>query len=112
MPLPLNGLSIEELEHYSGIEPGASEELARRIAAGRSAEEREIERMREEVYDADARLSDKEDELNEAEDSLAQITNAARAAREVLEALLPSIPTPSEHREKAVDIIKLLEALT
>lgn len=111
MPLPLNGLSIEELEHYSGIEPGASEELARRIAEGRAAEQRKMEQIQDELDNAERQLSDAEDNLSCAEDSLADITNVCRLAKEALEDFLPLLPEHSSEKESAADLIKTLEKL-
>jgi len=111
MPLPLNGLSIEELEHYSGIEPGATEELARRMADGRAAELRKIEQMEDELDHVGRQMSDLEDELNTSEDNLREMTSACRRAKEALDRALSLLPEQSEERELVAEITKTLEKL-
>jgi len=112
MPLPLHGLSIEELEHYSGIEPGASEELARRITQGRELQQSKMEQLQEELDQAERQLSDTEDNLSSVEDDLEEMTIACRTAKAALEGTLSLLPEQSGERDSITEIIKTLEKLT
>ena len=111
MPLPLNALSTEELEHYSGIELGASQELARRIALGHEAEQREVERLEERLEEKALELGEVESELSLIYDQLGNLTKAAIEARVALQDFIPLAPDGSPEREAANKALKALEKL-
>lgn len=62
MSLPVQACSDQELEGYAGICPEAAVELARRIAAGQTDHEAELEDLQAQLREAEDELEDLRDE--------------------------------------------------
>ncbi|WP_430293029.1 hypothetical protein [Pseudomonas sp. B1-22] len=62
MTLPVRACSDQELEGYAGVCPEAAAELARRIAAGQTDFDSEIEDLQGQLRQAESEVSDLEDE--------------------------------------------------
>ena len=68
MSIPANALKEDELFHYASLEPGAAEELARRLASGDIDPNAGIEELREDIRMLESQADDSEDELNQLRD--------------------------------------------
>lgn len=62
MSLPVLALKDDELLHYAGLEPGASEELVRRISQAGLDPSSERAELREEVSQLESQIGELEDE--------------------------------------------------
>jgi hypothetical protein len=64
MSLPISALKDDELLHYAGLDPAASEELARRMSREGFDPSAERNELRDEVDQLERQLSDIGDERN------------------------------------------------
>jgi len=64
MGIPASALKEDELFHYASLEPGAADELARRIAAGDIDPNAGLEDLREDIRMLESQADDAEDEAN------------------------------------------------
>lgn len=62
MTLPVQACSDSELEGYASIHPEAAQELARRIAAGQTDYEEELDDLQRQLREAESGLEDLQDE--------------------------------------------------
>ncbi|MDF3932114.1 hypothetical protein [Pseudomonas citronellolis] len=62
MTLPVQACSDQELEGYAGVCPEAAVELARRIAAGETDHEAELEDLESQLRQAESELEGSQDE--------------------------------------------------
>lgn len=72
MSLPVQSCSDDELEGYASIHPEAAQELARRIAAGQTDRESELEDLQSQLRQAEEEVSDLHDERSAARRSVNQ----------------------------------------
>lgn len=70
MSIPANALKEDELFHYASLEPGAADELARRIASGAIDPNACLEDLREDIRLLESQADDSEDELNRLRDGV------------------------------------------
>lgn len=68
MSIPASALKEDELFHYASLEPGAADELARRIASGDIDPNAGLEDLREDIRALESQADDTEDELNSLRD--------------------------------------------
>lgn len=62
MSIPVNALKDDELLHYAALDPGAAQELARRIADQSLDPSAEREELRDDIRSLQGLLEDEEDE--------------------------------------------------
>ena len=108
MSIPINALSEEELVHYAGIEPGAAEELARRVSLGIAdlpTLEAELEPLRQEIRDAEGHVDQVQDQLETLQD---YAQTAINRIREILEG---DDPVEKKHEAIFMQLKKLEEDL-
>jgi DNA-binding ferritin-like protein len=80
MSIPASALKEDELFHYASLEPGAADELARRIASGDIDPNAGLEDLREDIRILESQADDNDEELdrlrNGAEEACTYIKRA------------------------------------
>ena len=68
MSIPASALKEDELFHYASLEPGAADELARRIASGDIDPNAGLEDLREDIRMLESQADDNDEELDRLRD--------------------------------------------
>ncbi|WP_178128848.1 hypothetical protein [Pseudomonas sp. ADAK18] len=69
MGIPANAVKEDELYHYASLEPGAADELVRRIASGDIDPNAGLEDLREDIRMLESQADDSDEELDRLRDS-------------------------------------------
>ncbi|MGH8335213.1 MAG: hypothetical protein ACRER3_21695 [Pseudomonas fluorescens] len=68
MSIPASALKEDELFHYASLEPGAADELARRIASGDIDPNAGLEDLRKDIRMLESQADDNDEELDRLRD--------------------------------------------
>ena len=68
MSIPASALKEDELFHYASLEPGAADELARRIASGDIDPSAGLEDLREDIRILESQADENDEELDRLRD--------------------------------------------
>lgn len=80
MNIPASALKEDELSHYASLEPGAADELARRIVSGDIDPNAGLEDLHEDILLLGSQAEDAEDEINLIRTYMAEASEFIRRA--------------------------------